>query len=484
MSRKRLRLEGNSVEEILAKVQTQFGSAAHVVEAEKVRSGGIGGFFAREYVAVTVDVPEELVVLDSEPQRALTPHVTPVSVGANTPARGTPTGEVRAQAVTSGAQGLEAMLAAADASDGFISGTTDTALPSQTTPDTRPTILDARFTAPDPHGVGAGTRFTTPEQRPSQRDTQQHGPDSRFAEALKTESVNVQRDFEILMPHEVSNADRNVTPVVWPTAAPIEPSHREQDFDEILRSAKALVQEPPPHDAPELAPPVEPGTFDVRTGGATLAELLEVGVPSDLLGHLPLSRGQHTLSSVLSHLPKPPELWPDAGSIVVVLGTGTSALPTARIVANKMGVLEREIIGAGPHSAQRVEERGILTAQAARALRRSAREDLESVVVFLDIGPAQTDAYLAGRLLAALDPDHIVAAIRADHDIAHTARTLSNVTQSRPLHWLAAEGVIGSIAPARVLSLSVPIAYIDTLEANPVVWAAAISQALPNITWD
>jgi hypothetical protein len=187
---------------------------------------------------------------------------------------------------------------------------------------------------------------------------------------------------------------------------------------------------------------------------------------------------------VLNHVPKPPELWPDAGSIVVVLGTGTSALPTARIVANKMGVLEREIIGAGPLSAQRVEERGILTAQAARALRRGAREGLESVVVFLDIGPAQTDAYLAGRLLDALDPDHIVVAIRADHDIAHTARTLSEVTQGRPLHSLAAEGVIGSIAPARVLSLSVPVAYIDTLEANPVVWAAAISQALPNISWD
>jgi hypothetical protein len=478
-----LRLEGNSVEEILAKVQAQFGSAAHVVEAEKVRSGGIGGFFAREYVAVTVDVPEELAVLDSEPQRSLTPRAASVGGGTSTLAQGMSTSEVRAGATTTGAQGLEAMLAAADASDGFISEVNEAA-PRHEASDSRHVTLDARFTAPDPHSIGADTRAGTPEPRPSQWQAHHHGGDSRFADTLKAESANAQRDFEILMPHEAPHVDRNVTPVVWPTAARVETSHREQDFDEILRSAKALVQESPTSDAPELTPPAAPGTFDIRTGGATLAELLDVGIPSDLLGHLPLSRGQHTLSTVLNHVPKPPELWPDAGSIVVVLGTGTSALPTARIVANKMGVLEREIIGAGPLSAQRVEERGILTAQAARALRRGAREGLESVVVFLDIGPAQTDAYHAGRLLDALDPDHIVVAIRADHDIAHTARTLSEVTQGRPLHSLAAEGVIGSIAPARVLSLSVPVAYIDTLEANPVVWAAAISQALPNISWD
>lgn len=53
----RLLLEGTSLAELMAHVRAEFGPQARVVRAERVRTGGIGGFFARERYEITVDVP-------------------------------------------------------------------------------------------------------------------------------------------------------------------------------------------------------------------------------------------------------------------------------------------------------------------------------------------------------------------------------------------------------------------------------------------
>ena len=43
----------------MARVRREHGPTARIVKAERVRSGGIGGFFAREYFEVTpVRVPQ------------------------------------------------------------------------------------------------------------------------------------------------------------------------------------------------------------------------------------------------------------------------------------------------------------------------------------------------------------------------------------------------------------------------------------------
>ncbi|WP_218022831.1 hypothetical protein, partial [Cellulomonas biazotea] len=53
----RLLLEGTDLAELMAHVRQEFGPQARVVRAERVRTGGIGGFFARERYEITVDVP-------------------------------------------------------------------------------------------------------------------------------------------------------------------------------------------------------------------------------------------------------------------------------------------------------------------------------------------------------------------------------------------------------------------------------------------
>lgn len=51
-------LEGPDLESLLARVPVELGSGATIVAANKLRSGGLGGFFTKEVFEVVVEVPE------------------------------------------------------------------------------------------------------------------------------------------------------------------------------------------------------------------------------------------------------------------------------------------------------------------------------------------------------------------------------------------------------------------------------------------
>ena len=48
--------DGPTLEAALAKVRKELGADARITGAEKVRQGGIGGFFSRERVEVSVEI--------------------------------------------------------------------------------------------------------------------------------------------------------------------------------------------------------------------------------------------------------------------------------------------------------------------------------------------------------------------------------------------------------------------------------------------
>src|SRR6478752_5078160 len=53
----RLQLEGPDLPQLVAQVRAEYGAAAKIVKAERVRRGGVGGFFAREYFQLLVELP-------------------------------------------------------------------------------------------------------------------------------------------------------------------------------------------------------------------------------------------------------------------------------------------------------------------------------------------------------------------------------------------------------------------------------------------
>lgn len=95
----RLLLEGADLAELMVHVRAEFGPTARIVRAERVRSGGIAGFFARERYELTIDVPD----------------------AAPSTAPGLPRRRGTSTVVTAG--GIDALLAAADAADAGPDGT-------------------------------------------------------------------------------------------------------------------------------------------------------------------------------------------------------------------------------------------------------------------------------------------------------------------------------------------------------------------------
>ena len=53
------RCEGKNLESVLEEVRTRFGDTATIVEANRLRRGGVGGFFAQERFEVVVDVADD-----------------------------------------------------------------------------------------------------------------------------------------------------------------------------------------------------------------------------------------------------------------------------------------------------------------------------------------------------------------------------------------------------------------------------------------
>lgn len=102
----RLLLEGADLSELMVHVRAEFGPTARIVRAERVRTGGVAGFFARERYELTIDVPDT----PARPAQSLLQRRGIAAVSA-------PGG---------GAGGIDALLAAADAADSGPDGFTGT----------------------------------------------------------------------------------------------------------------------------------------------------------------------------------------------------------------------------------------------------------------------------------------------------------------------------------------------------------------------
>ena len=66
MSPTRLLFEGPDIHAVLAQVRGEYGTDVRIVAADKIRSGGIGGFFARERFEVAVEIDLNASELASE----------------------------------------------------------------------------------------------------------------------------------------------------------------------------------------------------------------------------------------------------------------------------------------------------------------------------------------------------------------------------------------------------------------------------------
>jgi hypothetical protein len=66
----RMLLEGPDLKGILREVEANYGRDFHVIQAEQVRSGGVGGFFTKQHYEVTVEIsnPRVAAGICAQPQ--------------------------------------------------------------------------------------------------------------------------------------------------------------------------------------------------------------------------------------------------------------------------------------------------------------------------------------------------------------------------------------------------------------------------------
>ncbi|MGV8910545.1 MAG: hypothetical protein ACOH1Y_16315 [Propionicimonas sp.] len=69
----RLLLEGPDLQALLGQIRMEYGEGARIIQAEKVRRGGVGGFFARERFNIQVEVSELRGTPPSAPEHSGSP---------------------------------------------------------------------------------------------------------------------------------------------------------------------------------------------------------------------------------------------------------------------------------------------------------------------------------------------------------------------------------------------------------------------------
>lgn len=410
----------------MIRVRAELGPRARVVKAERVRSGGVGGFFAKERFELTVDVPDDVPVGGRTPAA---PRFTAAPTAATTATTAPPASGVDAESVT--AVGLDALLAAADAAD-------------------RHGAAAARTPVPGDAGVGVEREVST------EQDT--------FATVL---------DSVRQLAYETTAAD----------------AAGARDAGGYGRGAGGL-RTGGPSSGPVvrgevLGKTVTPAEFVVvRRNGATLKELETVGVPRRILALLPPTQGRYTLSEVLSYVPRAPEPVRDPAAVVIVAGQGEAVVAAAAVVARRLGVTDSGIALAGRLAPHTGYGPWVLTSVSARRLRAATVEAESPLVVALGVGTDASDWAIASALGAAFDPDQVWAVVEADRNVLDVRRWMAATSEIRRYDAIIASNVASTSAPAAILDFDTPVGIIDTLPASAPVWAALLSEHLSDPQWD
>ncbi|MEN1977032.1 hypothetical protein [Cellulomonas olei] len=421
----RLLLEGADLAELMVHVREEFGPTARIVRAERVRSGGIAGFFARERYELTIDVPD----------------------AAPAPTAALPRRRGAGQVVTAG--GIDALLAAADAGDAAPDGTL----------------------VPSP-AVPAGL----PEQRAPRVSTGEQAFASVLEQMRAMTGLPPEHHLEVA-PEPVAAAERTFEPLGAPAASMTSAASVAPAAAPAVTGASSPAGAAGPAPAGGAAPDATPEAATPTAPGVPRAVLAELGVPAEML----TGDGPVELSRLLAAVPPAPPLPRDPGTVVVVAGPPADATRVADLLALRTG--STTVVAAG--DAEPVGGGRRLTIATAAQRWRAEHHDPDGVtVVALGVRPGRVREESAAELLAALAPDQAWGVVDARSKRRDCTRWIAAVGARRPLDALAVGGLFDTSEPGTVLGLGVPVAWIDGVPASRVAWAAALAEHLPEgTTW-
>jgi len=416
----RVLVEGADIETVLEQIRAQYGPGARIVSADKVRSGGVAGFFAKQHYEIAVEVDDEAAGADAAaPPAAL--------------AGGAPAGPVTLLDLVEARR------------DGF-----DDPDPAGLPP--RANLVSTRTAAFA--DVMAGLRaqgLVTPETAPE--------PTPAPVEAATGDTV---RPFR---PAVVAAGSAPVVPVV-PTPPALAPPPAVAPSPSDPAAAPATVVAPV-STVERPAAPARPWT----------AGLLGLGLPQPLADKAAGVDPYRAVLAAFSDAPEPPTAPGRAGDIFVLVGDVARAMPLAHQEARTLRLDPDRVLLAAAHDAAAAVPASVRITgarDAERRARRLHRDDTPHVVV-VDAPIDDTDPEWVRDVCDALGATAVWAVVDATRKTADTARHLAGFGK---VDALAVYATVASADPASVLRVGPPVALLDGAAATDHAWAALLSRRL------
>ncbi|MFN8034874.1 MAG: hypothetical protein U0V73_02965 [Acidimicrobiia bacterium] len=498
---KQRRFEGPSLGPLLERVRDELGESAHIVEANRLRKGGMGGFFARETYEVVVETDDG--ALDG-----LDEVDTPVAV-AERPSPAVADTTKPADDVGAKARSL-LELAGEIAAENAARQAPATTPPAETTP--------MKATAPLVFGSDDGDLDDEPFV-PAMPTVSTES--ASFAEILDRIAADVDSHAEVVVPPPAPAPVASVEPVSLPrttaaefvaarSASPTvstparvaarptpEPSRSADTGSAAVTTPAPAVRERTtattrtntPTTTAVRAPAAGRASTPARATSAAvtrrlsdtrdreLEPYLRVGLPVHLA---PLNAGEGDIRLALTErlrtLPTAPPFPATRGSLLAVVGNAESALRIARDLAEELGVPSDDIAFASEFATDEVPAWLHLSDPATAAeRRRSWRRRGQLTLVAMDAAPGNLASTWARDVLDALEPSlawGVVDAARKPEDVLAWTEHLGG------LDSYAVEGIEQTVSPAAILKLPIPVARIDGEPATPDHWATILAGRL------
>ncbi|MDT0165125.1 hypothetical protein Q9R32_06120 [Actinotalea sp. AC32] len=447
---RRLLLEGEDLPALMARVKAEMGPGARIIKAEKVRTGGVAGFFARERYELTVEVPE--------PEAARRP------AGRGRAGAGSGPGPAGGAA---GPVGIEALLAAADAAEADDGGARTPGAADDGRQDAEGASAPSEPPAPTVPTVPTVSTSSPSFAEILESMRQMVGPAGASTEGpVPTPAVPADGS--------ASDADGPDAPAQAGSDAPSSAADQKTSSAEVVEDVPADAV---PTEAVVDAPP-RPGS------GSSVSALLELGVPTRLLQGFSSPDTPLPLSVLVRRFDRPPTLRALPGGVIAVVGAPDLALRTSMQMAARAGVEPQDIVLAGAMPPVAGHGRRLQTPSAVARARSRVAEDAPTIVA-VGVGEERSDWTLAADILDALTAHQAWAAVDARRKLVDVRRWMRAVGAHRPFDALAACNTFDAQAPGAVLGLGTPVGWVDGLPATPVVWAAVLSERLADdARWD
>jgi hypothetical protein len=426
-----LRFEGGELEELLERVRTEVGPEARIVAANRIRQGGIAGFFAREGFEVVVDAD-----------------------GAGNDGGGRSRSRRRSRSAAESASAPDSK---------------STAKPmvqvENTAPRTDPTPPRPTSSAPPRARSSASASVLDLVNEVNQIERDQVIDLSEPEPAtLSTES----RDFGAMLANLTRELDEEEASMPTSTVndGPVSPSAH----------YRRVTADPADISVGPAAAPAQPAPQPTRApDGALLPgadpRLLALGLPVDLAPSTAVTGDLRTaLCQRLAQLPPPPLLPRTTGVVIAIVGIGTAPIALARRLADELDIDPEHVLLATPEAMSDVSH-----PEEAEAFRRSCRRRAEPTIVACSIGSGRAQLGWAHRILDRLEPTITWAVVDASvkaEDVGHRITLLGGVDV------IAMTGIADTISPAAILGLNIPIGRIGSNPATPAVWADLLMDRL------